>query len=1506
MKKILRLVTTSVLTLTLVACGEASSSVSSSVSSSASSSVASSSVASSFAAVTSITLAPAATDALTQVVGSLKTVVINASFNTGVNPDLRVSWLVNGVASQQTGRAFEFTPTAAGVFKIKARVGTVESQEQTVTVTAQGVSTLAITSHTFVSTTRLEVVATGGATVVVTGATLDKDASFYDLEGKKYVLILEEALEQGDSVKVSLTRDGSTAEDTFVYDTRKLELDLTALATTYKAEITAGTVALTATKITLVRPHILDNDGNVNAASLIRSFPFKVTDLNGLEVPFSVTRTSAPASALPAAVNQGSTDITVNKLPAGTTIKIDVPLTRETPLGDYVYAVTVGAKTVNITVTVEDTKPTLALEDDQLAAADSGAAKTSFQVTQLSAGTANKISSVTATGTDKDIFEVTKDYALGSLASKEIRFNFKATNISVPTNLLGTINQSNSVKPNQMLVSLAGPGGISFMRVDTTNSYSQQTLPPPVPFRNRAEIDVLQRIDSVTPVGDYVYTVRILQLGTEIHRESITVTVKDPVAKLSFAGTMATPSVMQKDDVLTGMLLHPDVTLSPDFTAAAFATAPDVDNSTVGDLYFNTTSPTTLFVSTAGTPKTWVARVTTIGQKLFNSTDNKVYVATSAAGVFAPITYKAAALQSAPTVGATGALYFDTSDSKLYISTAGTPNTWVAKVTVAGELLLNTTSGVVWSATNTSGTFAVLTGSPTLPKADFQLLTGTTATLSCFSVRTFADAIVAGVAQTTDLLHVTETAAYRFNGTQFADNASSRGWKQLESGFILQSTSDIFQITKTGEVIGGTDIATASNKYFLDQKTAQVYKLTGSTYGLDVNNLISLPTTTPEVTINAVGGVKPTTGIKAGDYWFDETSKVLELASGTTPAYAPVTPAQAPVGTRIYVSTGTTPNQVYVAFDNDLSNTTYTVDLEADTPVNQIGWRIFTNNNYAILKNAETATTFESYQLLTRGTSDTADWAVDDTKYNSVKELIDNELSNFNGNQTPSSKLASALQVQMLETVDLLFIESDKLRTTELKVETKDVAVTTPLTVVRPSFAYSPTAAIELRFDATIANYQSPLNPTAAAANSFTAVANAAGLAGTREFVTFQKSYTGPQTLPATNVVNEKVALLSTDTTSTTYTADDQVNRVTGPNAENFDKIVGGRTETKLTGTRGFVFDVTNTTTLGTYVFTMTVGPLTQSFTVIVEAPKQEIVLVVEDTLAERILTPTTAGVINVNLNEDSLVELDFGIKLLNMEKATGPQTVSYVLTRSYSFGSTKWNDLKEDVFTGTTVSAQTGTLLAPSEFLSILRGTDSHVDIDDLLTLEEPGTYTYKLQIGSITRSWSVVVSKFPTLEIVSATLGTEDDADTNPLAIMQSLESGLDLDSDEISTVIIVEERTESNETGLTSADRLDHLYLTVKGVNLPAGAIYFQITDSASAPKLDVVTDKAITFASGLATIKIEDSVLGTSTNFDSYTIDIVYAHIYNSSKVAVGYVAFLLAVIDFEQLEVEVIE
>jgi hypothetical protein len=527
------------------------------------------------------------------------------------------------------------------------------------------------------------------------------------------------------------------------------------------------------------------------------------------------------------------------------------------------------------------------------------------------------------------------------------------------------------------------------------------------------------------------------------------------------------------------------------------------------------------------------------------------------------------------------------------------------------------------------------------------------------------------------------------------------------------------------------------------------------------------------------------------------------------------------------------------------------------------------------------------------------------------------------------SDLADLLDVTMLVDEELLFIEGGKLRTTELKVKSEDLTVgTTALRVTRPLFAFTSSSdKIALRFDATIANYQSPLNPTAAVATSFTAAANAAGVAGTRELITFQKSYTGPQTLATTNVVDRQVGLVNLNLTTTTYkdadtnvnTVTGVLNRVTGANQEEFDLIEGAKASAELTD--AFLFDITNTTTLGTYVFTMTVGPLTQSFTVVVEAPKQDILLFVEDTINDKMLTPTSAGVIAINLDKDESVKLNYGIKLLNMEKADDPQTVNYILTRTYSFGTTQWNDLKEDVFAATKVTEQSATLLVPDAFLSILRGTKTHTDVQNILTLSEPGTYTYKLEIGSNVRSWSVVVSKFPTLEIVTATLGTEDEADSNVLAIMQSIEAKLDLG---ISTVIIVEERTEDDGEGGTHSgwsdliddinpsantpkagrvDVLDHLYLNVKGVNLPAGKIYFQLSNDDSAPVLNSTTDKEVIFdaKTGLATIKMTDDQLGLSgDDFEFLEYVEVYVHIYNSSKQVIGFTSFILAVQDVDNI------
>jgi hypothetical protein len=1427
MKKILRLVTTSVLTLTLVACGEASSSVSSSVSSSASSSVASSSVASSFAAVTSITLAPAATDALTQVVGSLKTVVINASFNTGVNPDLRVSWLVNGVASQQTGRAFEFTPTAAGVFKIKARVGTVESQEQTVTVTAQGVSTLSITSHTFVSSTRIEVVATGGAEVVVTGATLDKDASFYDLEGKKYVLILEEALEQGDSVKVSLTRDGSTAEDTFVYDTRKLELNLTALATTYASAITAGTVTLTATKITLVRPHILASDGTINVTPDNYVFPVKVTDLDGTEVPFSVTRTSAPAGAVAAPVNQGSVDIDDNTL--STAVQVSVSLTRETPVGDYVYSIRVGAKTIPLTITVEDTKPTLKLNT---AIQTTGTGKTSFKLSQVLAGVTT-VTGVTGTGTDKNVFEVTKDYSLASVADKAFQFKFDATNISVPTNLLGTVNQSNAVTPNQMLVSLAGPGGISFMRVDSTVN-SQIPLPPPVAFRNTASTTVNGIIDNSTPVGDYVYTVRILQLGVEIHKATVTVTVKDPVAKLDFTIDRTVENVVTLETITAGKLYHTsnDLTLIessnqiflPGFTTL---TLPAASGDNEGEEYFDQTTKQ-------------------IKEVVDDGDDTYSYEVVDVAE---------------------GLNLFDTTSREYYVVTSGSAATdsFVDETVQVGDILVNYGTG----------------------DSDFEVFKATsTDNSSAFTLLNQTDDVVAF-----------PTIAFVYQGANY--DVDDRGWVPLTSGYILNSATDELVIIEAGEEEGDMPefdyVEETSSGYFLDLITGKVYQHSGgeedSDYTLLETNVgtVDSPDLKVNLSSSAVvdsniyvnGGLRgDATGLVANDYWFDNSTAnllVLNRQSATNTSVV----QELSAGTIVHTDTN-----VYVAFDSSSEE-------------EELNWKVLKDRHYVSAKFPETTSTFEEYKLFIFDTSDNS-WDLSGPENSRALAIQDENIFDL----VVGGEFGTNLQRQLLNDLDVLFVDGGVLKVTiEKDVATQPTFTAKTLTVNRPLLV--DTNEILLEFNAVIQNYQSPLNPTAAAANSFTAVANAAGLAGTREFLAFKKSYTGPQTLDnSINSRETRVALvndnrLSSDTDVTERDLEDeedesgQANRLNVP--EYFDLIVGGRAETILDA--AFEFPITSTTTLGTYVFTLTIGNLTETFTVIVEAPKQAISLFVSNNLTETTLTPNaTTGVINVNLDEYSEVDLSYAIRLDNMERTTN-QNINYTLTRTFSFGTTKWNDLKTDVFEGQEDTY--GNLNVPLTFISILQGVESHLDFDNTsLKLDSVGTYTYKLEIGSLVRTWSIVVKEFPTLSLENAYLGTEDDIDTDKVAIMKSVE----LAEDGYEYVIIIEER-DNERLDDAEYEELDHLYLEVKGVNLPTGAVYFQITESSSPAPLVTLTDKALSFdkTTGMALIKISTGMLDFDEFFDGDEDTDFYIHLYNSSSVAVGYLSLYIIVNDVYDME-----
>jgi hypothetical protein len=1269
-----------------------------------------------------------------------------------------VSWLVNGVASQQTGRAFEFTPTAAGVFKIKARVGTVESQEQTVTVTAQGVSTLSITSHEFVSTTRLEVVATGGATVVVTGATLDKDASFYDLEGKKYVLILEEALEQGDSVKVSLTRDGSTAEDTFVYDTRKVELDVTGLQTTYKDDIAAGTVTVTADKITLVRPHILAADGGINEADEPYFFPVLVSSIDGEEVNFSVTRLSAPAGAKDPVLTSGSVDIEDDEL--STDVEININVDRTTPLGDYVYLVTVGSQSEQITITVVDTTPTLEL-DDELAV--NATTDTSFLVEKHVLNAAGSDYSAPVKSGVAEVggkFEVTKDYLLAEVSYQEINFTFNATNINVPNNLLGTLNQPNSVEPNQILVSLAGPNGISFMRVDTTN-HNQIPLPTPKAFRNEEFINVEQIVDSTTPVGDYVYTVRILQLGTEIHRDTVTVTVKDPSPTLEFTGVQTVPTVMDKTNVLSGPLYETDYVV--DFIG-------EVD----------------------------------------------------------PLT-------DDPVVAVDTDYWFDTASEELNVLTSGA---WAPAAVTDGEIIIGE-------------------GEDDIALVYLALL------------------------------------------------EESAGWYPIESGFYIDAASNIFEFTFDIDtfVLESTNIILETDlDLFLDSISGELYDLAEGWGTTDEVYSTQVPTI--DKFVSYVSNTEPTNGLDDGraedvdgdrafidgEYWYDENDDELYVRSTLAPA---TTPAWNPVGPDVIFAI---PGDI----DGDLEGVyiTYTTNpaqveagAEADPIVEVdsiISFKSYAAKENVILKRVlDRSTNNNTYTLFVNGTQTVDDVSGNVNTYLSVKSLLEGEDFNLG--------LADPLDVALQDVEGLLLIEGNVLKATELKDKETTLTMTgSSVKVTRP--LRTTNDDITLNFSAVITNYQSPLNPTANIANSFTADRTAAGIAGTRELLTFKKSYTGPQTIDGiVGVLNgedlefDRIALTNEVQADTSF--DTKTDRQSNAAQETYVWVQAARNVATLENEFEFVID--SATTLGTYVFTMTVGSLTESFTVVVEAPKPAMELVVVDTIADLALTANTSKQYNVNLSIEGFAELEFAIKLLNMQKATTAQEFDYVLTRTFKFGDLDWTDTKTDTLSAEVLAGNDGNLFLVSgegAFINVLGGTTSPTDTGSTLDLDETGTVTYKLVVNGATLEWSVVVKEFPTLEIVNAFLGDEDDiTDETPLAVFEHREDG---------NMMILIEQTGEYLTGTDITD-IDTLHLQLRGVNLPTEVIHWALSvDDSNIPEYKA---NPLTFTNGVATIKLSDELLEAPSNFNDNTFkEQYYIFLFNSKQEYIGQFLFEIIVNDFDNI------
>jgi hypothetical protein len=540
MKKILRLVTTSVLTLTLVACGEAS--TSSSVSSSTSSSVASST--SAFANVTGITLS-AATNDLTQVIGSQKPVTVSATLNANTNPNLPLEWFVNDTRSKQSGRDFEFTPAAAGTFAIYAQSGSVKSNTITVTVSTSGVVTLGIESSdvTWVDASTIKIVGPGGASVAISGKTLSPESVYFvdATTGGYYLVKVTSAFAQGEKANLTLTKEGfTTFTQEIVYDTRKVEI-----ATVQNTQpATAVAIAAVGGVYVVERPHVLNDAGVKREATdagdadrLNVRVTFKSTALDGGSVAYRITQTAVPTGVTASLPVSGQLAITSGSL---TSIPINFPVTVATVPGLYTWNLAIGTganlKSENVSVRVD--VPQAKIDFIQFGST------TKFDVEVKTSSSKVAEDSVLSAGVAAPLvagaYEIEKD--LLDYSFKQFTFSVLPKNFNVPSNLL----ELDATRPNQILVSMVGPDGSSLMRTtnapssagSTVSPYNNTLVGPNLVFAGgttlfratmgAAGVKVQQRVDSSTVTGVYTYTIRVLQLGVEVAKREVKINVKAP------------------------------------------------------------------------------------------------------------------------------------------------------------------------------------------------------------------------------------------------------------------------------------------------------------------------------------------------------------------------------------------------------------------------------------------------------------------------------------------------------------------------------------------------------------------------------------------------------------------------------------------------------------------------------------------------------------------------------------------------------------------------------------------------------------------------------------------------------------------------------------------------------------------------------------------------------------------------------------------------------------------
>ena len=253
---------------------------------------------------------------------------------------------------------------------------------------------------------------------------------------------------------------------------------------------------------------------------------------------------------------------------------------------------------------------------------------------------------------------------------------------------------------------------------------------------------------------------------------------------------------------------------------------------------------------------------------------------------------------------------------------------------------------------------------------------------------------------------------------------------------------------------------------------------------------------------------------------------------------------------------------------------------------------------------------------------------------------------------------------------------------------------------------------------------------------------------------------------------------------------------------QGFDEFMSGGATYNIDG--AFEFPINFETPVGSYVFTLQVGALTETITVNVTAATPSINLVVEDVKTNKLITPAS-NVYTVALNSLGEAEVAFDYELFNMRPATatGPYTIAFSATTTFP----DWSDTRSDTAVFSLVGDNDGVLQSrgTTGLNKVLHRNLPSAGAAASLVLDEVGDYSFSVTVGGATKAWTVRVIAFPVLTQNAIYLGTGTRSMT-PATTAQTVVNG----------VAVVPVNT-------------DVIHLEVTGTNVPAVSYYEIVRNS-----------------------------------------------------------------------------